>query len=100
MEKAAGTYEKLHAFDPQVAQYVVPNGFNRRVLAEFNLRSAYHFCQLRTAASAHFSIRKIAGRVAEEIQRVHPVLSAFMHLSDETWQEVEENYFSPIREVL
>jgi thymidylate synthase ThyX len=100
MEKAAGTYEKLHAFDPQVAQYVVPNGFNRRVLAEFNLRSAYHFCQLRTAASAHFSIRKIAGRVAEEIQRVHPVLSVFMHLSDETWQEVEENYFSPIREVL
>jgi hypothetical protein len=100
MEKAAETYEKLRAFDPQVAQYGVPNGFNRRVLAEFNLRSAYHFCQLRTAASAHFSIRKIAGRVAEEIQRVHPVLSAFMRLSDETWQEVGENYFSPIREVL
>jgi thymidylate synthase ThyX len=93
MQKSAATYEKLAAWNPHVAQYVVPNGFNRRVLAQFNLRSAYHFCQLRAAANAHYSIRKIAERVAEEIQRVHPALSAFMSLPEETWQNVEKNYF-------
>jgi thymidylate synthase ThyX len=93
MERAASTYETLAAWNPHVAQYVVPNGFNRRVLAQFNLRSAYHFCQLRAAANAHFSIRKIAERVAEEIRRVHPALSAFMTLPEETWQDVEGRHF-------
>jgi hypothetical protein len=93
MERAAEMYEKLAAWNPHVAQYVVPNGFNRRVLAQFNLRTAYHFCQLRAAANAHYSIRKIAERVAEEIQRVHPSLSAFMTLPEETWQDVEGKYF-------
>ncbi|MBI5293853.1 MAG: FAD-dependent thymidylate synthase [Chloroflexi bacterium] len=94
MEQAAQTYEKLHAFDPHVAQYVVPNGFNRRVLAEFNLRSAYHFCQLRAASNAHFSIRKIAQRVYEDLARVHPLLTRSMRLPEEPWQSVEENYFT------
>jgi hypothetical protein len=94
MDQAAQTYEKLHAFDPHVAQYVVPNGYNRRVLAEFNLRSAYHFCQLRSASNAHFSIRKIAQRVYEELACVHPLLTKYMRLPEETWQSVEDNYFS------
>ena len=38
MESAAKMYEKLYALSPDVAQYVVPNGYNRRVLATFNLR--------------------------------------------------------------
>lgn len=95
MQKAARLYERLGDLGPWVAQYAVPNGYYRRVLAKFNLRSAYHFCQLRSAPNAHFSIRKIAERVAAEIQRVHPVLGAFMDLPVETWQAVEEQYFTP-----
>ena len=94
MQQAAATYEKLAGWNPHVAQYIVPNGFRRRVLAQFNLRSAYHFCSLRSAANAHFSIRKIAERVSEEIQRVHPALSAFMNLPEEKWQDVEGKYFA------
>lgn len=96
MEQAAHMYEKLAAFNPQVAQYIVPNGFNRRVLAQFNLRSAYHFCQLRSAPNAHYSIRKIAERVAEELQRVHPLLSAHIDLPEEKWQDVQETYFTAV----
>jgi thymidylate synthase ThyX len=95
MQQAAAAYEKIHAFNPYVAQYVVPNGFNRRVLAEFNLRSAWHFCQLRSAPNAHFSIRKIAERISDEIRRVHPLLSAHMDLPAETWQGVQDDYFTP-----
>lgn len=96
MESAAQMYEKLHAFDPNVAQYIVPNGFNRRVLAQFNLREAFAFCQLRTAANAHFSIRRVAQKIYEDIVSVHPLLSKYMKLREETWQSVEENYFSKI----
>jgi len=98
MESAARMYEKLYQVNPNVAQYVVPNGFNRRVLAEFNLREAFAFCQLRSAANAHFSIRRIAQRIYEEIARVHPLLTKYMKLQDETWQVLEENYFTEIKE--
>lgn len=96
MEAARQMYEKLHAFNPDVAQYIVPNGFNRRVLAQFNLREAFAFCQLRSAANAHFSIRRTAQKIYEEISRVHPLLAKYMKLREETWQSVEENYFSKI----
>ena len=96
MESAIKMYEKLYAFNPDVAQYIVPNGFNRRVLSQFNLREAFAFCQLRTAANAHFSIRRLAQKMHEEISRVHPLLTRYMKLRDETWQSVEENYFTKV----
>jgi len=96
MESAAKMYEKLYQFNPNVAQYVVPNGFNRRVLAEFNLREAFAFCQLRSAANAHFSIRRVAQRMYEEMARVHPLLTKYMKLYDETWKGVEESYFTEV----
>jgi thymidylate synthase ThyX len=96
LESALKTYEKLSAFNPDVAQYIVPNGFNRRVLAQFNLREAFAFCQLRSAANAHFSIRRVAQRMYAEMSRVHPLLTRYMKLRDETWQSVEENYFTRV----
>ncbi len=96
MEAAIKMYEKLYAFNPDVAQYIVPNGFNRRVLAQFNLREAFAFCQLRTAANAHFSIRRVAQKMFEEMAEVHPLLTKYMKLHDETWQGVEENYFTKV----
>jgi len=94
MESASMTYEKLYKISPAVAQYIVPNGFNRRVLAEFNLREAFAFCQLRSAANAHFSIRRVAQRMYEEMVKVHPLLTKYMKLHDETWQGVETGYFT------
>ncbi|MBM3153475.1 MAG: FAD-dependent thymidylate synthase [Chloroflexi bacterium] len=95
MEAAQEAYEKLAGWDAQAAAYVVPNGFNRRALATFNLREAYQFCQLRAAANAHYSIRRVALRLAEEIRRAHPLLSEYMHLPGaETWQEIERQNFA------
>ena len=96
MDAAAEMYEKLYQENPSVAQYVVPNGFNRRVLAQFNLREAYAFCQLRSAANAHFSIRRVAQRIYEEMARVHPLLTKYMKLHEETWKGVEEGYFTKV----
>jgi thymidylate synthase ThyX len=96
MESASTMFEKLYQFNPDVAQYIVPNGFNRRVLAQFNLREAFAFCQLRSAANAHFSIRRVAQRMYEEMARVHPLLTKYMKLHEETWLGVEEGYFTGI----
>jgi thymidylate synthase ThyX len=94
MDAAAETYEKLAGWNPQVAAYVVPNGFNRRVLFTMNLRQAYAFCRLRAGANAHFSIRRVAYRVAEEIRRVHPLLSKYFLLpGEETWKDIEQEYY-------
>lgn len=92
MDAAAAAYEQLAAWNPRVAAYVVPNGFNRRVLAGFNLREAYHFCRLRSAANAHFSIRRVALRMAERIRAVHPLLGG--GLPEESWQDVEAEHFA------
>jgi thymidylate synthase ThyX len=96
MNAATEMYEKLYQENPDVAQYVVPNGFNRRVLAQFNLREAYAFCQLRSAANAHFSIRRVAQRIYEEMAQVHPLLTKYMKLYEETWKGVEEGYFTKV----
>jgi thymidylate synthase ThyX len=94
MDAATECYEKIAAWNPHIAAYVVPNGFNRRVLFTMNMREAFAFCQLRSAANAHFSMRRVAERVAEEINRVHPLLAKFMPLPEETWQEVENKSFA------
>lgn len=97
MEQAAQTYEALARVNPQAASYVVPNGCNRRVLLSMNLRSADHFVSLRAAPNAHFSMRRLALRTAEEIRAVTPLLGRYMRLPPgETWQGVEERYFTQV----
>jgi len=62
-------------------------------LATFNLREAYHFCQLRAAKNAHFSIRHIAREIYAEIENHHPLLAKYMRLpEEETWQKHLENF--------
>ncbi len=92
---AQEAFTKLQAFNPEVASYVVPNAYRRRVLFTTNLRSLDHFIALRSAPNAHFSMRRVAHRIAEEIRAVTPILGAYLHESPgETWQDVEAKYFT------
>jgi thymidylate synthase ThyX len=93
MDAAGEMYAKLAGWNPHAAAYVVPNGYGRRVLFSLNLREAFAFCQLRAAPNAHFSMRRVARRVAEEIGRVHPLLARYLRMPDgETWQEIEATH--------
>jgi thymidylate synthase ThyX len=95
MQSAAEMYERMVEWNPHVAAYIIPNAFNRRVLFTMNLRETFAFCQLRAAANAHFSIRRVALRVAEEIHRVHPLFAKYIKLPEgESWQSVEAEYFA------
>ncbi len=95
MDAAAILYGKIAEWDPYVAGYIVPNGFRRRVLVSMNFREAYNFIQLRSAPGAHFSIRRIAQKMAEQINAVHPILGRYLRKNEaETWQSICDNYFT------
>lgn len=75
MNAAGQLFERLAAWNPQVAAYVVPNAFNRRVLCRTNLRELFHFISLRCAENAHFSIRRVASGMLECILPLYPALA-------------------------
>ncbi len=70
MDEAQQTWRDIYTKHPEAAAYCVPNGFNRRMLSTINLRSLYHLVRLRTRPSAHFSIRRVACRMAESVSQV------------------------------
>ena len=97
MDAAVEAYQSLAADFPEEASYLVPNGFNRRVLMTMNLREAFHVCELRGAANAHFSIRRTAGQIYEAIAKVHPTLAQYMRRRDYPhWQEIEKEFFTVV----
>lgn len=97
METAKKAHQQLADWNPVVASYLVPNAYNRRLLMTLNLREAYHFCELRSAANAHFSVRRIALQMAEIIQEVHPILGAYMRLPDGVdSKQIEDDHFCQV----
>jgi thymidylate synthase ThyX len=94
MDGAHETYLTLEALNPALASYVVPNGFNRRVLLTTNLRSLIHFIRLRTAPNAHFAVRRVAQRIAEQVAEVTPELQPYLGRNEnETALTIEKTYF-------
>lgn len=96
-ERAADAYRRIAADLPHEASYVVTNAFRRRVLMTMNLREAFHFCRLRSADNAHFSIRHIALQIVEAIRRVHPAFACHMRCEDRpSAADIAEEYFSDL----
>ena len=98
MEAADRAYRALAQELPDAAAYLVPNGYNRRVLLHLNLRSAMHLVSLRSADNAHFSMRRAAQRLAEDIRAAAPLLGKYILTNPvETWQQVETAHFSAVQ---
>ncbi len=94
MQKAHQTYLTLAGWNADVASYVVPNAYNRRILLQANFRSLDHLIQLRSAQNAHFSVRRLVQRMAELLEEQFPLSKFWLRrLPDETWQDVEKNNF-------
>ena len=94
MEKAANAYRSLADENLYAASYIVPNGFNRRVLCTLNLREVFHLCELRARPNAHFSMRRIALLVAEKVRQVHPLLAGFLRMPQNVdGRSIESEYF-------
>jgi thymidylate synthase ThyX len=97
MENARLAFEKLAEWNPDVAAYLVPNAYNRRVLLQMNLRSADHLLSLRSASNAHFSLRRVTQRMAEQVRAALPLFGEYLRNNpEETWQQIEEEHFSQV----
>ncbi len=94
MRTAHWAYRQIAQVNREVAAYVVPNAYNRRVLLQMNLRSADHLISLRSADNAHFSLRRVVQRMAEQVKEVMPLFAPLLRNNPaETWQSIEQNYF-------
>ena len=99
MDDIAGLYAEISDWNPQVAAYVLPNAFNRRVLCQTNLRSLFHFIKLRSAGNAHFSIRRVANGLLELLSPHYPFFAdKILTKSSPSSQELEAKYFTSIAE--
>ena len=58
------------------ARYVIPQGFNCRLLVTMNVRELRHFFSLRCCTRAQWEIRNLAKAMLEECRRVAPALFA------------------------
>ncbi|MEN4011295.1 MAG: FAD-dependent thymidylate synthase [Bellilinea sp.] len=95
MNSAHRAFQRLAEWNPGIAAYVVPNAFNRRVLLEMNLRSADHLLALRSADNAHFSVRRVVQRMAEQLRAALPLFAPYLRCNPhETWQGIQAEYFA------
>lgn len=98
MESVKKAYQTFSEFNPHVAAYLVPNAFNRRVLLDMNLRSAFHLVRLRSAPNAHFSMRRFALRLADELRERFPLFAPYILPGcQETWQNISAEFFSRLQ---
>ena len=94
MDFAGQTWQELSIRYPHAAAYVVPNGFNRRILTSINLRSLMHLVRLRTRPTAHFSIRRVAYQMKDCVCEVLPGIGKYLSVPEnETSQSIEETNF-------
>lgn len=94
MEEAEVTYREIARVDRELAAYVVPNAYHRSFLITTNLRSLLHFIKLRSAANAHFSVRRAAQQLSYELQKAFPVFGPYFKPEmDEPVVEIENNHF-------
>jgi thymidylate synthase ThyX len=95
MDDAKTIFDKIAtSINPDVAAYLLPHAYNRRILLKMNLRSAYHLLKLRTAARSHFAIRRVTCRLSEEIKPIYPLFAPYFgSQANETSAEIEKKYF-------
>ncbi|MBM4404945.1 MAG: hypothetical protein FJ039_02005 [Chloroflexi bacterium] len=80
MEVSAMAFRAIDGAVPAASAYVLTHAHQRRLIAKFNLREAYHLIKLRGSPQAHYTIREIALQARDEIQRVHPTLIKFIQM--------------------
>jgi thymidylate synthase ThyX len=66
----------------QNAQYVIPLGFRKRTLFKMDFAEAVYISELRSGPAGHFSYRKVAYAIFEEVQKKYPALANYFRVHD------------------
>jgi thymidylate synthase ThyX len=83
MQRAILACDQLAAAaDPHTPLYLLPMGFRKRTLFKMDLAEALYIAELRSGAAGHFSYRKVAYAMYEEVARKHPSLAQYFRVTD------------------
>ncbi|MGH8927535.1 MAG: FAD-dependent thymidylate synthase, partial [Acidimicrobiia bacterium] len=85
LERAGELYERIRAeLGPDVAQYVVPFGYQIRFVMEMNARQAMHLSELRSQPAGHPTYREVATEMHRQIRDVagHHAIADAMQFVD------------------
>jgi thymidylate synthase ThyX len=83
MGKVLEEYQAFHgAGASEAALYLLPMGIRKRTLFKMDLAEAVYISELRSGPAGHFSYRKVAYAMYEEVKRKHPALAAYFRVTD------------------
>ena len=75
---AEDLYARIKAEIPTVAEYILTNAHQRKVLFKTNLRSLYHMSRLREDQHAQWDIRELTASMSALIKRKMPLATSFI----------------------
>jgi flavin-dependent thymidylate synthase len=75
---AEDLYNRIKAEVPTVAEYILTNAHQRKVLFKTNLRALYHISRLREDAHAQWDIRELAAEMSKQAAKVMPLAASFI----------------------
>jgi thymidylate synthase ThyX len=64
------------------AQYAIPLGFRKRTLFKMDFAEAVYISELRSGPAGHFSYRKVAYEMYEQVQKRYPALARYFRVHD------------------
>ena len=64
------------------SQYAIPLGFRKRTLFKMDFAEAVYISELRTGPAGHFSYRKVAYAMFEEVKKKYPALAKYFRVHD------------------
>ena len=83
MQRALAAHDQFaSAADPHAGLYVLPMGFRNRTLFKMDFAEALYISELRSTQAGHFSYRKVAYSMYEEVARKHPGLARYFRVTD------------------
>ena len=86
MGAAARAVEKLVlSASPEAeenSQYAIPLGFRKRTLFKMDFAEAVYISELRTGPAGHFSYRRAAYAMYEEVKKKHSTLAQHFRVHD------------------
>lgn len=87
MAEDAKAYKDALAYGikPEDARYILPNAMKTNIVVTMNVRSLFHFFDLRLGRRAQWEIRKLAELMAIEMEKVEPeLMSIYYDFRDKT----------------
>lgn len=76
MRECAGKYKSLldAGYKPEDARFALPESMKTSIVVTMDIRSLFHFFDLRLGEHAQWEVRELAGEMLEQLRSVEPEL--------------------------